>query len=321
MSAIRSGVWSRRAGMIDWKLAFWLSLRYSSNRTRTRFSSSATSLPRRPRRPDFLGQDLVEREGVETYSRTRARRLPSTMTLTFLSSIGDGPDDLGRDPEGIDVLGRRDCRATGPSGRPGRSACPSPRPCSRAWIDDRPADDERDQGRGKDDQVAERDERDVLQDLEGVVDGSMVILPADALGRSKASSLSSTIRLRDLDASACRGRRAGRTCRSSIRSSMIERRPRAPSLRSTDFRAMAASASVRELERDALHREQLLVLLDRWRSSAGSGCATRSSGVRGRRTTATTGIRPTSSGIRPYLIRSWGISSASRAASSLRRDR
>ena len=91
---------------------------------------------------------------------------------------------------------------------------------------------------------------------------------------------------------------------------MIVRSPRAPSLRCDGLAGDGRQGLLAELQLHALHLEELLVLLDDGVLGLGQdvdqGLEPRSSKM------ATTGMRPTSSGIRPYLIRSWGMSSASR---------
>jgi arylsulfatase A-like enzyme len=83
----------------------------------------------------------------------------------------------------------------------------------------------------------------------------------------------------------------------------MERRPRAPVLRSIAFLAIAVSASsVKEIH--LFHLEQLAILLDqsvlRFNRIFTSAAMSRSSSV------AMTGRRPTNSGIRPNLSRSSG---------------
>jgi len=86
--------------------------------------------------------------------------------------------------------------------------------------------------------------------------------------------------------------------------SRIERNPRAPVLRSIALRATAPSASSAKVSSMFLHLEQPLILLHQRVLRIGriffNETSSRSSSV------ATTGKRPTNSGIRPYLSRSSG---------------
>ncbi len=110
---------------------------------------------------------------------------------------------------------------------------------------------------------------------------------------------------------------AARTWCRAAPASRMERRPRAPVLRArAPCAAMACKAPGAHLEFDAFHREQLLVLLDQRVLRLGQDLDQRllvsSSSV------ATTGRRPTNSGIRPNLIRSSGSTSRSTSPTSLR---
>ena len=97
-------------------------------------------------------------------------------------------------------------------------------------------------------------------------------------------------------------------------SSRIARRPRAPVWRSTARSAIASSASVVELELDAVELEHALVLPTSafFGSVRISMSASWSSGV----TVATTGRRPMNSGMSPNLCRSSGQHLAEQARAS-----
>src|SRR5580658_7723588 len=94
---------------------------------------------------------------------------------------------------------------------------------------------------------------------------------------------------------------------SSSMPSMIERRPRAPVLRSIALQAMAPSAS------SAKVRSMLSISNSRWycltRAFFGSSRMRLSVGSSRSPRVATTGRRPTNSGIRPYFNRSSGSTS------------
>ena len=86
---------------------------------------------------------------------------------------------------------------------------------------------------------------------------------------------------------------------------MIERRPRAPVLRSMALRAIVPRASSAQREIDRFHLEQALILLDQrvlgWVRMSFSDGSSRSSSV------ATTGSRPTNSGNQAVLQEVLGL--------------